>query len=56
VAAMGTLIQITTLLYILPSSLSMGVSARVGKAWLSMIVKIACAVVMSFIAIFFSLR
>jgi len=56
VAATGTLIQTTTLLYILPSSLSVGVSARVGKAWLSMIVNIACAVVMSFIAVFFSLR
>jgi MATE family multidrug resistance protein len=31
VAAMGTLIQTTSLLYISPSSLSLGVSTRVGN-------------------------
>jgi len=63
VAAMGILIQTTSLLYIFPSSLSLGVSTRVGnelganrpvKARLTMIVGIACAVVMSFIAVFFT--
>lgn len=63
VAAMGILIQTTSLLYVFPSSLSLGVSTRVGnelganrpaKARVAMIVGIACAVVMSFIAIIFT--
>jgi len=62
VEAMGTLIQNTSLLYIFPLSLILGVSMRVGnelganrpeKAWFSMIRSIACEVVMSFTTIFF---
>lgn len=52
VASMGILIQTTSLVYVFPSSLSLGVSTRVGnelganrpsRARISMIVSIACA-------------
>lgn len=63
VASMGILIQTTSLLYIFPSSLSLGVSTRVGnelganrpaKARLTMIVGFACAFVISFLALCFT--
>lgn len=53
VASMGILIQTTSLVYVFPSSLSLGVSTRVGnelganrpaKARISMIVSLGCAV------------
>lgn len=63
VASMGILIQTTALLYVFPSSLSLGVSTRVGnelganrpaKARITMMVGIACAVALSFIALSFT--
>ncbi|GLJ17358.1 hypothetical protein SUGI_0301480 [Cryptomeria japonica] len=63
VASMGILIQTTALLYIFPSSLSMGVSTRVGnelganrpaKACRAMKVAIGSAAVLSFIAMSFT--
>eukprot|EP01018_Ginkgo_biloba_P002165 Gb_36305 [translate_table: standard] len=63
VASMGILIQTTALVYIFPSSLSLGVSTRVGnelganrpaKARISMIVALACAVVLGFLAMTFT--
>lgn len=62
-ASVGILIQTTSLLYIFPSSLSLGVSTRVGnelganrpdKARITMIVGIACAVLLSFISLSFT--
>eukprot|EP01018_Ginkgo_biloba_P023839 Gb_35744 [translate_table: standard] len=63
VASMGILIQTTSLVYIFPSSLSLGVSTRVGnelganrpaKARRAMIVALACAFVLSFLAMTFT--
>ncbi|XP_048232812.1 protein DETOXIFICATION 48 isoform X2 [Ricinus communis] len=62
VAAMGILIQATSLLYIFPSSLSLAVSTRIGnelganqpnKAKTSSIVALSCAIFMSFLAMLF---
>lgn len=62
-ASMGILIQTTALVYIFPSSLGVGVSTRVGnelganrpaKARTSMIVALACAAVMGFLAMAFT--
>ncbi|KAI3670382.1 hypothetical protein L1987_87973 [Smallanthus sonchifolius] len=63
VASMGILIQTTSLVYVFPSALSLGVSTRVGnelganrpaKARISMIVSIFCAVVLGLIAMLFT--
>ncbi|XP_068636098.1 protein DETOXIFICATION 49-like [Aristolochia californica] len=63
VASMGILIQTTALIYIFPSSLSFGVSTRVGnelganrpeKARLAAIVGIACSFLLGFSALFFA--
>ncbi|GMH14778.1 hypothetical protein Nepgr_016619 [Nepenthes gracilis] len=63
VAAMGILIQATSLIYIFPSSLSLAVSTRVGyelgagqpaKAKISSLVALSCAVSTSFIALLFT--
>ncbi|CAI9777215.1 unnamed protein product [Fraxinus pennsylvanica] len=63
IASMGILIQITSLVYVFPSSLSLGVSTRVGnelgarrpeKARISMIVSITCAVALGFAAMWFT--
>lgn len=62
VAAMGILIQATSLVYIFPSSLSLAVSTRVGnmlganqpgKAKVSALVALSCAIFTSFIAMSF---
>ncbi|KAJ6419897.1 hypothetical protein OIU84_029924 [Salix udensis] len=62
VAAMGILIQATSLVYIFPSALSLAVSTRVGnelganqpnKAKMSSIIALSCAVLMSIIAMLF---
>ncbi|KAK1435427.1 hypothetical protein QVD17_01190 [Tagetes erecta] len=63
VASMGILIQTTSLVYVFPSALSLGVSTRVGnelganrpaKARISMIVSLFCAVVLGLIAMLFT--
>lgn len=63
VASMGILIQTTSLVYVFPSSLSLGVSARVGnelganrpaKARVSMIVSLGCAAGLGLLAMFFT--
>ncbi|MCO5564280.1 hypothetical protein L7F22_017939 [Adiantum nelumboides] len=63
VATMGILIQITALVYIFPSSLSLAVSTRVSnelganrpaKARLAVIVASCCAVVLGFVAMAFT--
>ncbi|XP_071740930.1 protein DETOXIFICATION 48-like [Rutidosis leptorrhynchoides] len=63
VASMGILIQTTSLVYVFPSALSLGVSTRVGnelganrpaKARISMIVSLVCAVVFGFMAMLFT--
>ncbi|KNA10351.1 hypothetical protein SOVF_145150 [Spinacia oleracea] len=63
IASMGILIQTTSLVYVFPSSLSLGVSTRVGnelgaqrpgKARVSMIVSLACAVVLGLGAMLFT--
>ncbi|EXC01148.1 MATE efflux family protein 5 [Morus notabilis] len=63
VASMGILIQTTSLVYVFPSSLSLGVSARVGnelganrpaKARVSMIVSLACAAGLGLLAMVFT--
>ncbi|XP_068649620.1 protein DETOXIFICATION 49-like [Aristolochia californica] len=63
VASMGILIQTTALIYIFPSSLSFGVSTRVGnelganrpdKARLAAIVGLACSFLLGFSALFFA--
>ncbi|XP_076933752.1 protein DETOXIFICATION 48-like [Bidens hawaiensis] len=63
VASMGILIQTTSLVYVFPSALSLGVSTRVGnelgakrpaKARISMIVSLICAVIMGFTAMVFT--
>ncbi|XP_021892229.1 protein DETOXIFICATION 49 [Carica papaya] len=64
VASMGILIQTTALIYIFPSSLSFGVSTRVGnelganqpkKAKLAAFVGLACSFMLGFAALFFTL-
>ncbi|KAH9296801.1 hypothetical protein KI387_028483, partial [Taxus chinensis] len=63
VASMGILIQTTSLIYIFPSSLSVGVSTRVGnelganrpgEARRAMIVALSCASVLGFMAMTFA--
>ncbi|MFS7974732.1 putative multi antimicrobial extrusion protein [Helianthus anomalus] len=63
VASMGILIQTTSLVYVFPSALSLGVSTRVGnelganrpaKARISMIVSLVCAVVLGLMAMLFT--
>lgn len=63
IASMGILIQTTSLVYVFPSSLSLGVSTRVGnelgarrpaKARVSMIVSLACAVLLGLCAMLFT--
>ncbi|KAI3903535.1 hypothetical protein MKW98_032189 [Papaver atlanticum] len=63
IASMGILIQTTSLVYVFPSALSLGVSTRVGnelganrpgKARISMIVSLACAVVLGLGAMTFT--
>ncbi|CAL5359995.1 unnamed protein product [Camellia sinensis] len=64
VASMGVLIQTTSLIYILPSSLSFGVSTRVGnelganqpkKAKLAAIVGLSTSFILGFSALFFAI-
>ncbi|GAB4846992.1 hypothetical protein Ancab_026004 [Ancistrocladus abbreviatus] len=64
IATMGILIQVTSLIYIFPSSLSLAVSTRVGnelgagqpaKARNSSLVALSCAILTSFIALAFSM-
>ncbi|KAA8538233.1 hypothetical protein F0562_027944 [Nyssa sinensis] len=63
IASMGILIQTTSLVYVFPSSLSLGVSARVGnelganrpaKARISMIVSLTCALGLGLAAMLFT--
>ncbi|KVH98821.1 Multi antimicrobial extrusion protein [Cynara cardunculus var. scolymus] len=63
VASMGILIQTTSLVYVFPSALSLGVSTRVGnelganrpaKARISMIVSLVCAAGMGLMAMLFT--
>ncbi|KAI3806669.1 hypothetical protein L1987_22582 [Smallanthus sonchifolius] len=63
VASMGILIQTTSLVYVFPSALSLGVSTRVGnelgakrpaKARISMIVSLVCAAAMGLMAMVFT--
>ncbi|KAI3851114.1 hypothetical protein MKX03_012593 [Papaver bracteatum] len=63
IASMGILIQTTSLVYVFPSALSLGVSTRVGnelganrpgKARISMIVSLGCAVVLGLGAMTFT--
>ncbi|KAF9608565.1 hypothetical protein IFM89_009997 [Coptis chinensis] len=63
ISSMGILIQTTSLVYVFPSSLSFGVSTRVGnelganrpaKARISMIVSLACAVALGIVAMLFA--
>ncbi|KAG8369163.1 hypothetical protein BUALT_Bualt15G0122700 [Buddleja alternifolia] len=63
IASMGILIQTTSLVYVFPSSLSLGVSTRVSnelgakrpaKARISMIVSLFCAVALGFSAMLFT--
>ncbi|KAL4566136.1 hypothetical protein LXL04_030246 [Taraxacum kok-saghyz] len=63
VASMGILIQTTSLVYVFPSALSVGVSTRVGnelganrpaKARISMIVSLLCAMVLGLMAMAFT--
>ncbi|XP_031474866.1 protein DETOXIFICATION 49-like [Nymphaea colorata] len=63
VASMGILIQTTSLIYIFPSSLSFGVSTRVGnelganrpdRAKKSMVVGLSCSFVLGFVALCFT--
>ncbi|CAI9116071.1 OLC1v1017124C1 [Oldenlandia corymbosa var. corymbosa] len=63
VASMGILIQTTSLVYVFPSSLSLGVSTRVGnelganrpaKARISMIVSLVCAAFLGLAAMLFT--
>lgn len=63
VASMGILIQTTSLVYVFPSSLSLGVSARIGnelganrpaKARVSMIVSLGCAAGLGLLAMLFT--
>ncbi|KAG9157349.1 hypothetical protein Leryth_004990 [Lithospermum erythrorhizon] len=63
IASMGILIQTTSLVYVFPSSLSIGVSTRVGnelganrpqRAHISMIISMVCAVGLGLFALFFT--
>ncbi|CAJ1970553.1 unnamed protein product [Sphenostylis stenocarpa] len=63
IASMGILIQTTSLVYVFPSSLSLGVSTRIGnelgannpgKARVSMIVSLFCAVALGLAAMLFT--
>ncbi|XP_040995688.1 protein DETOXIFICATION 48-like [Juglans microcarpa x Juglans regia] len=63
IASMGILIQTTSLVYVFPSALSLGVSTRVGnelganrpaKARISMIVSLVCAIVLGLSAMLFT--
>ncbi|KAJ9674111.1 hypothetical protein PVL29_023579 [Vitis rotundifolia] len=63
IASMGILIQTTSLVYVFPSALSLGVSTRVGnelganrpaKARISMIVSLFCAVALGLAAMLFT--
>lgn len=63
IASMGILIQTTSLVYVFPSSLSLGVSTRVGnelganrpaKARISMIVSLVCALALGLLAMLFT--
>ncbi|XP_059631208.1 protein DETOXIFICATION 48-like [Cornus florida] len=63
IASMGILIQTTSLVYVFPSSLSLGASTRVGnelganrpvKARISMIVSLACSVALGLAAMLFT--
>ncbi|XP_055835962.1 protein DETOXIFICATION 48-like [Solanum dulcamara] len=63
IASMGILIQTTSLVYVFPSSLSLGVSTRIGnelganrpgRARISMIVSLFCAVALGLIAMLFT--
>ncbi|GAB4852460.1 Protein DETOXIFICATION 48 [Ancistrocladus abbreviatus] len=63
IASMGILIQTTSLVYVFPSALSLGVSTRVGnelganrpsRARISMIVSLACAVALGLTAMLFT--
>lgn len=64
VASMGILIQTTSLVYVFPSALSLGVSTRVGnelganrpaRARISMIVSLICAVALGLAAMLFTI-
>lgn len=64
IASMGILIQTTSLVYVFPSSLSLGVSTRVGnelganrpiKARISMIVSLFCAMGLGLLAMVFTI-
>ncbi|KAJ8772262.1 hypothetical protein K2173_027439 [Erythroxylum novogranatense] len=63
IASMGILIQTTSLVYVFPSALSLGVSTRVGnelganrpaRARISMFVSLACAVALGLLALLFT--
>ncbi|KAJ8762562.1 hypothetical protein K2173_008001 [Erythroxylum novogranatense] len=63
IASMGILIQTTSLVYVFPSALSLGVSTRVGnelganrpaRARISMLVSLACAVALGLLALLFT--
>ncbi|KAL6995209.1 Protein DETOXIFICATION 48 [Sarracenia purpurea var. burkii] len=63
IASMGILIQTTSLVYVFPSALSLGVSTRIGnelganrpaKARISTIVSLACAAALGFAAMLFT--
>ncbi|XP_077233508.1 protein DETOXIFICATION 48-like [Tasmannia lanceolata] len=63
IASMGILIQTTSLVYVFPSALSLGVSTRVGnelgakrpvKARIAMIVSIGCALALGLVAMLFT--
>ncbi|KAL6180215.1 hypothetical protein ACLB2K_046882 [Fragaria x ananassa] len=63
IASMGILIQTTSLVYVFPSSLSLGVSTRIGnelganrpaKARISMIVSLGCAFALGLLAMLFT--
>lgn len=63
IASMGILIQTTSLVYVFPSSLSLGVSTRIGnelganrpaKARISMIVSLGCAIALGLLAMLFT--
>ncbi|KAF6142122.1 hypothetical protein GIB67_037040 [Kingdonia uniflora] len=64
IASMGILIQTTSLVYVFPSSLSLGVSTRISnelganrpaKARISMIVSLACAIALGIMAMLFTM-
>lgn len=64
IASMGILIQTTSLVYVFPSALSLGVSTRVGnelganrpaKARRAMIVSLLCAIILGLVAMSFTI-